>query len=124
MKFREHKAIYLQIADSICDGILTGRYAEGDRLPSVRELAVQAEVNVNTVARSLEYLQQNDVVEVRRGLGNYVRHGARESVLEIRRREFYGDMLPELFATMETLGIKMDEIQRFFADRGATLGKN
>lgn len=123
MKFKENKAIYLQIADSICDGILTGMYAESDKLPSVRELAVQAEVNVNTVARSLEYLQQNGVVEVRRGMGNYVRHGARESVLEIRRREFYEEKLPELFSAMDTLGIKIGEISRIFADRSSTLGK-
>ena len=56
MEFRDNKAIYLQIADFICERILLKQWAVGDKIPSVRELAVQLEVNPNTVARTVEFL--------------------------------------------------------------------
>lgn len=80
MEFKEQKAIYLQIAEHLCDEILSGKYHQGDKLPSVRELAMEAEVNVNTVARSLEWLQQKGVAITRRGLGNFVTEGGIEAV--------------------------------------------
>lgn len=110
MQFKEQKPIYLQVAESICDSILTGEYAEGDKLPSVRELAADVEVNVNTVARSFEWLQMHDVATTRRGLGNFVCEGARSAVEELRREEFFNVQLPDLFREMRTLGISLDEI--------------
>ena len=89
MNFKDQKPIYLQIAESICESILAGKYRENEKLPSVREFAAEVEVNVNTVARSFEWLQNQDVVATRRGLGNFVNEGARESVLRIRRKEFF-----------------------------------
>ena len=56
MDFKNQKPIYLQIAESICDNILAGKYRENEKLPSVREFAAEVEVNVNTVARSFEWL--------------------------------------------------------------------
>ena len=83
MNFKEQKAIYLQIAERICDSILSGEYQEDEKLPSVREYAAQVEVNVNTVARSFEWLQMNEVVVTRRGLGNFVNTGAKKAVEKI-----------------------------------------
>ena len=110
MEFKNQKPIYLQIADHICDRILLGEYAEDERLPSVREFAAEVEVNVNTVTRTFEYLQQNEVVASRRGLGVYVMPGARERVYAMRRTEFFKEQLPEVFALMDTLGISMEEV--------------
>ena len=56
MNFKESKAIYLQIADRICDEILLGQFGEEERIPSVREYAAIVEVNANTVMRSFDYL--------------------------------------------------------------------
>ncbi|MBO4641416.1 MAG: GntR family transcriptional regulator [Bacteroidaceae bacterium] len=110
MDFKEHKAIYLQIAERICDSILNGEFPEDEKLPSVREYAAQVEVNVNTVARSFEWLQMNDVVVTRRGLGNFVNVGAKKAVERIRRKEFFTEQLPDLFRTIHTLGISIDEV--------------
>ena len=104
MNFKDQKPIYLQIAESICESILAGKYRENEKLPSVREFAAEVEVNVNTVARSFEWLQNQDVVATRRGLGNFVNEGARESVLRIRRKEFFEEQVPEFFRTMKALG--------------------
>ena len=64
MNFKESRAIYLQIADRICDDILLGQYEEEGRIPSVREYASIVEVNANTVMRSYEYLQSQEVIRI------------------------------------------------------------
>ena len=110
MDFKNQKAIYLQIAEHIMDEILSGRYIEDSRLPSVREYAAQVEVNVNTVARSFEWLQMHNIVTVRRGLGNYVATGALREIEDLRREEFFNEQLPDLFQSMQTLGITLDEV--------------
>ncbi len=112
MEFKNQRAIYLQLADTICDGILSGEYQEDERLPSVRDFAAQVEVNVNTVTRSFEYLQQKNVAISRRGLGLFVATGAREAVYSMRREEFFNEHLPEFFRQMNTLGITMEEVER------------
>lgn len=110
MEFKNQKAIYLQIADHLCNCILAGEYAEGDKLPSVREYAAHTEVNVNTVARAFEWLQLHEVVESRRGMGNYVSAGALNMIESIRKEEFFTEQLPDLFNSMKALGISMEEI--------------
>ena len=69
MNFKEAKAIYLQIADRICDEILLGQYKEEERIPSVREYAAIVEVNANTAMRSFDYLQSQEVIYNKRGIG-------------------------------------------------------
>ena len=66
--FRQDKAIYLQMYERICDGILSGRYGPGDRIPSVRELSEQLEVNTNTVVRAYDQLVRREIVYTRRGI--------------------------------------------------------
>lgn len=110
MDFKNQKAIYLQIAELIMDEILSGRYIEDSKLPSVREYAALVEVNVNTVARSFEWLQLHNVVTTRRGLGNFVATGARREIEAIRKEEFFNETLPELFQSMRTLDISIDEV--------------
>ena len=67
MNFKESKAIYLQIADRICDEILLGQFGEEERIPSVREYAAIVEVNANTVMRSFDYLQSQNIIYNKRG---------------------------------------------------------
>ncbi len=110
MDFKNQKAIYLQIAEHIMNEILSGRYPEDSKLPSVRDFAAEVEVNVNTVARSFEWLQMHDIVSVRRGLGNYVAEGAKQKIESIRREEFFTEQLPELFQAMQALDIKIEEV--------------
>ena len=88
MNFKETKGIYLQIADRICDEVLLGIYNEDDRIPSVREYAALVEVNVNTMMRSYEYLQQQGVIYNKRGIGYFVAEGARKQILSMRRAYF------------------------------------
>ena len=80
MEFKNHKPIFLQIAERICDEILQGHYPEGERMPSVREYAAEVEVNVNTVVRSYDWLSQKDIIYNRRGMGYFASPGAKDTI--------------------------------------------
>ena len=116
MKFKESKPIYLQIADRICDEILQGKYKEEERIPSVREYASTVEVNANTVVRSFDYLQGQDIIYNKRGLGYFVHTGARERILELRKEVFLRDELPEFFRQIKTLDIPLKEVEKMYSD--------
>ena len=116
MKFKESKPIYLQIADRICDEILQGKYKEEERIPSVREYASTVEVNANTVVRSFDYLQGQDIIYNKRGLRYFVHTGARERILELRKEVFLRDELPEFFRQIKTLDIPLKEVEKMYSD--------
>ena len=103
--FRQDKAIYLQMADRLCDEILSGKYGTGERIPSVRELAVYLGVNANTVVRTYEALSSQGIIQTRRGLGYFVTEDARDRIMNARRRHFMDETLPELFRQMQLLDI-------------------
>lgn len=116
MKFKEPKAIYLQIADRLCDEIVQGRYVEEERVPSVREYAALVEVNVNTAMRSYEYLQSTEIIYNKRGIGYFVTPGAPRKILSLRRTQFLEEELPELFRSIRTLGLLPEEILQRYAE--------
>ena len=110
MDFKENKAIYLQIAEHLMDEILQDRYPEEERIPSVREYAALAEVNVNTCMRAYDWLCTQDIIFTKRGLGYFVMKDAPKAILKIRRDEFFKQTLPEFAHQMQTLGVSVDEI--------------
>ena len=112
MQFKDHKPIFLQIAERICDEILGGKYPEGERLPSVREYAAEVEVNVNTVVRSFEWLSQKDIIYNKRGMGYYTSLGSKETVRESLREAFFQETLPEFVRQMKNLGITGEEVEK------------
>ena len=116
MKFKESKSIYLQIADRICDEILQGQYKEEERIPSVREYAATVEVNANTVVRSFDYLQGQDIIYNKRGLGYFVAPGGRERILELRKAVFLRDELSEFFRQLEMLDIPLSDVEKMYQD--------
>ena len=110
MTFTNEKAIFLQMADRLCDEILAGTYKADDRIPSVREYAVMLGVNTNTAVKTYELLAREGIIYNRRGMGYYVSPDAREQVLQQRRKEFSTEALPELFRQMRLLGIDISEV--------------
>ena len=81
MDFNSDKPIYLQIADSICDRILSGELKSEDRIPSVREYGAELGVNPNTMMRSYDKLLNEGIVFNKRGIGYFISPDAREKVL-------------------------------------------
>ncbi len=110
MTFNNNKAIYLQMADRLCDDILAGKYKADDRIPSVREYAVTLEVNTNTAVKAYEELAREGVIYNRRGLGYFVEANAKEHIMQARRATFFREVLPEMFRQMRLLGIDIDEV--------------
>jgi DNA-binding transcriptional regulator YhcF (GntR family) len=110
MEFQDNKAIFRQIADRLCEGIMAGDYPDDARIPSVRECAAALEVNVNTALRAYDLLQQSELIYNRRGMGYYVSPGAAERILQMRRSEFFQREIPILRQNMQRLGISAREL--------------
>jgi len=111
MEFNQSQAIYLQIGDYICEQILIGRWKEGDRILSVRELGVALQVNPNTVIRTFEFLQNNEIIFNKRGVGYFVEENAHKKIIDYRRKQFLELDLPVIFKNMNLLGMSFDEIK-------------
>ena len=112
MEFQNSKAIYLQLADHLCLAILSEQYREDERIPSVRDFAASVEVNANTAVRTYEWLQQQDIIYTKRGLGYLVAPGAKAKIQQMRRDVFMNDDLPALFQNMRALGIGIGEVEQ------------
>lgn len=112
MMFNSEKAIYLQMADRICDEILSGTYADDSRIPSVREYAVALEVNSNTAVKAYEQLARDGIIYTRRGLGYFVTAGAKDRILASRRKQFLTQTLPDIFRQMRLLGIGIEDVEK------------
>lgn len=110
MNFSNDKAIYIQIAERLCDEILAGKYQEDERIPSVREYAVLLEVNANTTVKSYDLLANEGVIYNKRGLGYFVSSGAKKKIKKARKSEFMKERLPELARQMQLLDISLDEV--------------
>jgi DNA-binding transcriptional regulator YhcF (GntR family) len=110
MQFNNQSAIYLQIAGYMYDQILSGAWANGERIPSIRDMAVQLEVNPNTVTRTYTLLQEEGTLENRRGIGYFTSSDAQQRVLETKRVAFMHKELPALFSTMQQLGITESDL--------------
>jgi GntR family transcriptional regulator len=111
MQFRESIAIYLQIADYICERILLKQWKAGERIPAVRELAVQLEVNPNTVMRTYEFLQGQDIIYNQRGIGYFVGTDGFKNATQYRKTEFIEKELPNIFRHMYMLGMDVEELR-------------
>ena len=123
IKFSENKAIYLQIAERICEDIILGTYAEAGRIPSVREYAQMIEVSANTVARSFDYLQQKGVLLNRRGVGLFVADNAVEAIKRMRREVFLSEELEAFMRQAVLLDISEQDLVSSYHAIKKQLGK-
>ena len=110
MEFDSNKPIYIQIADNICDRILNGEFAAGDRIPSVREWGATIGVNPNTVARSFETLEGLGVIYNKRGIGFFVCDGALGTIKEKERETFLREELPAVIRKAALLGVDLQKV--------------
>ena len=116
MNFKDNKAIYLQIADRIGDDVLSGKLAADAKIPSVREMAAQIEVNANTVARTYEYLQQSGIIYTKRGLGYYVAPDARDTIVRMRREQLMQGEMDYFLGQLKAVGITPAELTKIYDD--------
>ena len=105
MDFNADKPIFLQIADSLCDRILSGELNGEDRIPSVREFGADIGVNPNTVMRTYEKLTADGIIYNKRGIGYFVTPDARDMILEVQRTEFLEKDVPAIRKRLDLLGL-------------------
>lgn len=110
MEFDERQSIYLQIVDYIGEGILKGRFPEGERIPSVREMAMDTQVNPNTVMRSYAALQDRGIIHNQRGIGYFVSDGAYRRIRDEKVENLLEQEVPRLVESLRILDIPVEEV--------------
>jgi len=111
MNFRDQQAIYLQIADYVCENILLKKWPADEKLISIRDLAVEIQVNPNTVQRAYDFLQQKDIISNRRGVGYFIESDAEKKIKTYRKEIFLDNELPQLFKNMFLLGLSFKDLE-------------
>lgn len=102
--------IYLQLKDKVLNMILEGSIAEGEALPSVRNISAEYKLNPITVSKAYQLLVDNELAEKRRGLGMFVTVGAKSKLLAAEREHFLSVEWPSFLEKIERLGISLDEL--------------
>jgi GntR family transcriptional regulator len=116
MEFRDDQAIYLQIADTLCENILLRKWGPLDRIPSVREVAVEIEVNPTTVMRAFTYLQEKNIIFNKRGIGFFVAEDGFEKAIALRKSNFVHSELPRLFKAMHLLNLSLEDLNAYYQE--------
>ena len=109
--WNDQAPIYQQLADRLASQLLDGDPPEGEALPSVRTLASQYLINPLTVSRALQALVDEGLVESRRGVGRYVRDGARIRLLHTEREQFLQEEWPRLREKLRRLGLRPQDLK-------------
>lgn len=108
IQFTEEKPIWRQIYELIAMRILSGEWAEMERIVSVREMAAAVGVNPNTVMRSYEKLEADGIIFNRRGIGFFVAEGAKDHIKQLERKKFMDEELPKLKERLSYIGLTID----------------
>src|SRR3954462_625259 len=110
LRTQPEKPVYVRLRETIADGILAGKYSDGDSLPSVRAFAAEQQANPLTVAKAYQGFQDEGLIIVKRGVGMFVAPGARARLSESERSRFLKEEWPEIRARMKRLGIEASEL--------------
>jgi len=108
--WNDSQPIYRQLRDLVVSRILDGTLDEGSALPSVRNVAAEYRINPLTVMKAYQELVQEDLVDTRRGLGMFVKPGARKVLLRHERHRFLEEEWPSVLATIQRLGFTPEEL--------------
>jgi len=117
MDFKPNYPIYLQVADFICEKVLKGELRNGDRLPALKDLAVTASVNPNTVIKALSFLVDHNILNTQRGVGYFMTDNARSITLDLKRKQFIDEVLPDVFSSMDLLGLGLHDLTQIYEER-------
>jgi GntR family transcriptional regulator len=116
-EWNDNQPIYRQLRDRVVAMILDGVLKEGDPLPSVRTVAADYRLNPLTVLKGYQELVDEELVEKRRGLGMFVKTGARGLLLQGERQKFLAEEWPRIQATIQRLGLTPEDLLEDGASR-------
>jgi GntR family transcriptional regulator len=120
-EWNDSQPIYRQLRDRVVAMILDGVLKEGDPLPSVRNVAADYRVNPLTVLKGYQQLVDEGLVETRRGLGMFINVGARCLLLQGERQKFLGEEWPRIYATIQRLGLRAEELLDGSVNQASTI---
>ena len=109
-EWNDGQPIYRQLRDRVVHMILDGVLKEGDPLPSVRNVAAEYRVNPLTVLKAYQQLVDEELVEMKRGLGMFVKTGARDLLLKGERQKFLAEEWPRVAEKIQRLGLTQKEL--------------
>ncbi len=121
MEFKENQAIYLQIANRFLENILLKKWNVGEKIPSIRDIAVEFEVNPNTTMRTFNFLQDKGIIFNKRGIGYYVSEDGLDKTLALKKEQFIKEDLPAFFKTMQLLGISLNDLKKYSSENDSNL---
>src|SRR5438132_13941723 len=110
--------LYAQLERSIGFAIATGRLQIGDRLPTVRQLAVELRINANTVAKVYNELERSGVVETRRGVGTFVSARPNEAASRRDRERRLRELTDQFIADTHKHGFSLEDVIEHLEKRG------
>lgn len=102
--------IFSQIMEGVRLAVATGRVFAGERIPSIRDLAVELRVNPNTVARAYQELERSGLIESRRGMGYFVNAELNGSLADHERRKLLETRIEELLSAALELGFGPEDV--------------
>jgi len=109
--FESDRPIYIQLVEKMKIAIISGKYKPGDRLPSVRDFAIEIKANPNTVQRSYSELEEEGLVITQRTNGKFVTED--KSLINKLREEIAKKNLEKFIDNMTQLGFTQDEISKY-----------
>jgi GntR family transcriptional regulator len=118
-EWNDSQPIYRQLRDRGVHMILDGVLKEGDPLPSVRNMAAEYRVNPLTVLKAYQELVDEELVEMKRGLGMFVKAGARDLLLKGERQKFLAEEWPRVAEKIQRLGLTQKELDSAAKKRSA-----
>lgn len=110
LEWKEDQPIYRQLRDKVAAQIIKGSIKEGEPLPSVRNVAVNLQINPLTASKAYQELVDEDLVEKKRGLGMYVLKGARSKLLTLEKKKFLEEEWPEILVRIQALGLDVKDL--------------
>jgi GntR family transcriptional regulator len=116
--WNENQPIYRQLRDRVVDMILENILGEGDALPSVRNVAAEYQINPLTVLKAYQALQDEGLVEKRRGRGMFVCEGAVRKLRSSEKEQFLEQEWPEIVERIRRLGLDPDDLLQAIKGKG------
>lgn len=110
MRFDGEKPIFLQLAEQLEDGILSGVYPEGGQIPSITEYAATCKINPATALKGVNLLVDAGLLYKKRGVGMFVSQGAQEALRQRRSEAFYQDYIVTLVRKAKRLGLALEQL--------------
>lgn len=120
LEWKEDQPIYRQLRDKVAAQILTGSLKEGESLPSVRNVAVELQINPLTASRAYQELVDEALVEKRRGLGMFIVKGARSKLLTLEKKRFLEEEWPEINARILALGLSAKDLLKTIGNKNGS----